>query len=223
MSRVAIKGLRELAGALGTGAAAALLASALGLALTFLAAGCTPPPTPYEPPAAHEREAERVEAARLGPGDVFELRVYGEKELSGTHRVAPDGTVHVPLVGTVKVIGMTPAEVVSLLEERFRDGFLREPNVSVFVKEYNSKRVFVLGAVHKPGTFPYDEHMSVVQAITLAGGFKDLADANGTVVTRVVEGAEKRFIVPVDSITRGEHANFVLKPGDIVFVPEGIL
>lgn len=220
MSRVATERLKDLGAAIATGAFAALLVAAL---LAITGAGCTPPPTPYEPPAEQEREAERVEAARLGPGDVFELRVYGEKELSGVHRVAPDGTVHVPLVGTVKVIGQTPAEVASQLEERFRGGFLREPNVTVFVKEYNSKRVFVLGAVQKPGTFPYDENMSVVQAITLAGGFKDLADPNGTVVTRVIDGEEQRFIVPVEHITRGEHANFVLRPGDIVFVPEGIL
>lgn len=199
---------------------AALLA---GVVAVLAGAGCTPPPTPYVPPAEDERAAERVEAARLGPGDVFEVRVYGEKELSGTHRVAPDGTISVPLVGTVDVIGLTPVEVGARLEERFRDGYLREPNVTVFVKEYNSKRVFVLGSVLKPGTFPYEENMSIVQALTLAGGFKDLADPNGTVVTRAVDGEDRRFIVPVEKITRGEHANFVLRPGDIVFVPEGML
>jgi polysaccharide export outer membrane protein len=195
----------------------------VGVVATLAGAGCTPPPTPYVPPAAEERAAERVEAARLGPGDVFEVRVYGEKELSGTHRVAPDGTISVPLVGTVDVIGLTPAEVGAKLEERFRDGYLREPNVTVFVKEYNSKRVFVLGSVLKPGTFPYEENMSIIQAITLAGGFKDLADPNGTVVTRAADGEDRRYIVPVEKITRGEHTNFVLRPGDIVFVPEGIL
>lgn len=191
--------------------------------VSFGAAGCSPPPTPYETPLEQEVEAERVDAARLGPGDVFEVRVYGEKELSGVHRVAPDGTVHVPLAGTVPVMGKTPVEVADALEERLRDGFLREPHVSIFVKEYNSKRVFVLGAVYKPGTFAYQENMSIVQAITIAGGFKDLADEDATVVTRVVAGKEQRFIVPVEQITRGERGNFVLKPGDIVFVPEGIL
>jgi len=200
-----------------------LLVAALLVGAAWGASGCTPPPTPYVPPAEEERAAERVEAARLGPGDVFEVRVYGEKELSGTHRVAPDGTVSVPLVGTVEVIGQTPVEVAAKLEERFRDGYLREPNVTVFVQEYNSKRVFVLGSVQKPGTFPYDENMSIVQAITLAGGFRDLAEPNGTVVTRSVGGEDRRFIVPVEEITRGEHANFVLRPGDIVFVPESVL
>lgn len=193
----------------------------LGLVALFPA--CTPLPTPYEAPKEAELQVQRELAARLGPGDVFEVRVYGEKELSGTHRVAPDGSVNIPLIGTVEVADRTPEEVSALVAERLRDGFLRDPSVTVFVAEYNSKRVFVLGEVHKPGTFTFQENMSVVQAVTLAGGFNEFADQDATVVTRVVEGAEKRYIVPVQAITRGEHANFVLRPGDIVFIPKRIL
>jgi polysaccharide export outer membrane protein len=92
--------------------------------------------------------------------------------------------------------------------------------VTVFVKESNSKKIFVLGEVQKPGTFPFENSMTVVQAITLAGGFKDLADKNRTVVTRVVDGTEKKFVVPVEAIGLGREQNVLLQPGDIVFVPE---
>ena len=194
-----------------------------GLALAFLCVSCSPAPTPYPTPQPPELKAVRELASRLSPGDVFEFRVYGEKELSGVHRVSSDGTVRIPLVGVVHVADLTPQAVAELATEKLRDGYLRDPHVTVFVAEYNSKKVFVLGDVATPGTFPFQENMSVVQAITLAGGFKDLADQDGTVVTRVVEGEEQRFIVPVEAITRGDRANFILRPGDIVFVPRSIL
>lgn len=195
------------------------------LSVVFLALllGCSPPPTPYTAALPDEVQAQRVSATRLGPGDVFELRVFEEESLSGEHRVASDGTVRVPLIGRVTVEGLTPEEIADRVAIRLRDGFLRAPHVTVFVQEYNSKRVFVLGQVRKPGTFPFQDDMSIVQAITLAGGLTELSDADATVVTRDVDGEERRFIVPVEAITRGERANFALRPGDIVYVPKSIL
>jgi polysaccharide export outer membrane protein len=90
----------------------------------------------------------------------------------------------------------------------------------VLIREYNSKKIFVFGEVQKPGTFPYEENMSIVQAITLAGGFTKIASKNGTQVTRIVEGREQKVRVPVEDIGVGRERNFSLKPGDIVFVPE---
>lgn len=159
----------------------------------------------------------------LGPDDVFEVRVYGEKELSGTFRVASDGTIDYPLVGAVKVAGKTPSEVTDLLEKGLEEGdFLKQPQVSVFVKEYNSKKISVFGQVKKPGTFPYQDGMTVVEAISQAGGFTSMAKKNDTTVIRMIEGQKKRFQVPVEAIGEGRAANFTLSPGDIVFVPERI-
>ena len=215
---------RSLVARSGRRPALALVGALLLAALLYDgSAGCTPPPTPYDPPAPKEREEEREDAARLGPGDVFDLRVFGQEELSGTHRVSPRGTILVPLIGSVSVVGLMPPEVAGLVAERLRDGYLREPHVTVFVQEYNSKRFFVLGAVAKPGSFAYQENMTIVEAIAIAGGFKDLANPDGTVVTRVIDDVERRYVVPVESISRGETPNFVLHPGDIVFVPERIL
>jgi polysaccharide export outer membrane protein len=103
------------------------------------------------------------------------------------------------------------------------DGFIRDPHVSVFVKEYNSKKVFVIGQVQRPGTFPFEERMNIVQAITQAGGFTPTAARDRTLVTRTIDGREVQIPVPVDRIATGEAVNFPLAPGDIVFVPEGIL
>ncbi len=159
----------------------------------------------------------------LGPGDVFEVSVYGEEKLSGMHRIAPDGAIQFPLINRVMVEGLTPNEIAEEIQRRLRDGFLREPSVSVFVKEYNSKKVFVLGEVQRPGTFPYTAGMNIVEAVSLAGGFKDSANANYVIVTRHSQKGDQRIAVPVKKITEGKAKNLGLQPGDIVFVPDTLL
>jgi polysaccharide export outer membrane protein len=104
-----------------------------------------------------------------------------------------------------------------------RAGFIRDPFVTVYIKEYNSKKIFVMGMVEKPGTFVFQDGMNIVQAITLAGGFSTTAVKNETIVTRVLNGGEQRIPVPVDEISAGRAKNFRLFPGDIVFVPESVL
>lgn len=177
------------------------------------------PPNAPEPPDRSVVQA----GARLGAGDVVEVRVYQEKDLSGLYRLASDGTFRFPLVGDVKAEGMTPGELGDALTQRLRDGYLRDPQVSVLVKEFNSKKIFVLGMVAKPGTFPYEDDMTIVQAVTLAGGLTPQAEKNGLVLTRTVEGAEVKFVVPLERIGMGREPNVVLQPGDIIFVPESWL
>lgn len=162
-----------------------------------------------------------VAPTALGPGDVFEVRVFGEQDLTGTHRVGSDGSINFPLVGRVEVAGRTAAEVSGLLEEKL-GAYVRTPHVSLFVKEFNSKKVYVLGQVARPGTFPYEDGMNIIQAVTLAGGFGKMADQNGTLVTRIVDSRELRLKVAVKDIGEGQAPNFELKPGDIVYVPETI-
>jgi polysaccharide export outer membrane protein len=164
-----------------------------------------------------------LQSATLGPGDVVEVRVYQEKELSGLFRVGVDGTFSYPLVGEVKARGTTSSSLARLLTDRLKSDYLREPQVSVFVKEFNSKKVFVLGEVRKPGTFRYEDKMTIVQAVTLAGGLKGLAAKDRLILTRIIEGAEQKFVVPFERISEGRTSNVFLQPGDIVFVPESWL
>lgn len=159
----------------------------------------------------------------LGVDDVFEVRVFGEAELSGSYRVGQDGTIDFPLIGEVSVLGAEPRAVAALVATRLREGgVLVSPQVSVFVQEYNSKRFSVLGAVGTPGNFEMRSGMTVVQAIGLAGGFSNLANRDGTYVTRQVNGRAQRFSVPVDRITSGQEEDFPLQAQDIVYVPERI-
>lgn len=164
-----------------------------------------------------------LQGASLGVGDVVEVRVYQEKDLSGLYRVEPNGKFTFPLVGDVQAEGMNPGDLSRNLTEQLKSGFLRDPQVSVFVKEFNSKKVFVLGEVARPGTFPYEDKMTIVQAVSIAGGMKSLAAKNSVVLTRLVDGAEKKFLVPFEEIGLGREPNIVLQPGDIIFVPESWL
>jgi polysaccharide export outer membrane protein len=191
-------------------------------ALIGLLTACSTPLTTSGPPTV-DLDQQMYYAATLGPGDIFEVRVYQDKDLSGKYRVAPDGSIDFPLVGRVKVEGMTPSAVADALRSSLADGYLKNPSITVFVLQYNSKKVFVLGQVNKPGTYAFEDDMNVVQAITIASGLAVRADEDGTIVTRLENGTEKRYQVPVDRISKGLAPNFTLKPGDIVFVPSSIL
>ena len=163
-----------------------------------------------------------MESTTLGPGDGFEVRVYQEPDLSGPYRVAADGSITFPLLGRVEVSNRGANEVGDLLTKRLRDGYLKSPQVTVLVREYTSKKVFVLGQVNRPGAVPYGEDMSIVGAIAAAGGITKLAAANRTTLTRVVDNKEQRTTVRVDDIGKGNERNVTLAPGDIVYVPESI-
>ena len=193
------------------------------VALCGLAAACKTASTTEYKKHAKVDLSEHLKKVGLGPGDVFELRVYREKELTGTHRISPEGDIDVPLIGRVKVDGMTPGEIGGVIASRLRDGYIRDPSVSIYPKEYNSKKIIVLGEVAKPGTFPFKNNMTVVEAITLAGGFKSSANKNYVVVTRKIEGKERRIEVPVQAITEGFASNLALNAGDIVFVADRLL
>ena len=173
--------------------------------------------------ATESRSAAEGSVSRgstLGPGDLVEVRVFQEADLSGAYRLSPEGTVDYPLCGKVQLGAMTSSQAADALTTCLANGYLRKPQVSVLIREYNSKKIFVFGEVQKPGTFPFEDNMTVIQAITLAGGFTKVASKNNTNVTRIVEGQERKIRVPVEDIGVGRERNFALRPGDIVFVPE---
>ncbi len=191
--------------------------------MSLLVSACVPASRAVAP-AALPSSASPLDlaAATLGAGDVFEARVFQEPELSGVFQIGPEGDVIFPLCKRVVVGGLTANGVAEKLRACLSEGYLRDPQVTVLVKEYNSKKVFVFGEVQKPGTFPYEEGMSIVQALTLAGGFTKSAAQNSTSVTRHVNGQEVKVKVNVQDIALGKAPNYRLEPGDIVFVPESL-
>lgn len=169
-----------------------------------------------------QANAPAASSTTLGPGDLIEVRVFEEADLSGPYRVAPGGTIDFPLCGKISVLGLNTSATADTLTRCLGEKYLKRPQVSVLLREYNSKKIFVFGEVQKPGTFPYEEDMSIIQAITMAGGFTKVASKNDIAVTRTVEGRETKIRVPVADIGTGREKNFRLQPGDIVFVPESI-
>ena len=164
-----------------------------------------------------------VRANTLGTGDFLEVRVYQEPDLSGIFRVSPEGVIDFPLCGKVRVTDLTPSLAADAINACLKQGFVRRPQVTVMVKEFNSKRIFVFGDVSKPGSFPYEEGMTIVAAVSAAGGFNRTAARNGVNITRLIDSRETRVPLRVEDIINGNEKNFVLQPGDIVFVPEGFL
>lgn len=196
---------------LGVVAVSALLS--LFSAIAF--AGCGPT-------AQHVQSRGHTEDdTTLGTGDLFDVRVYGEEDLSADYRVGQDGTIDFPLIGRLEVAGLEPGAVATLIQTRLREGhYFVSPHVSVVVREQNSKRISVLGAVSAPGSYPLRAGMGVVEAIGLAGGFTALANHDGTTITRDVSGELHRYAAPVDRITDGQEADIPLRAGDIIRVPE---
>jgi len=159
----------------------------------------------------------------LGVGDSFDVRVYGEEELSGKYQVTGDGMIDFPFIGRVEVVGKEPTQVAADIQTRLKEGgYLTNPQVSVLVTDYSSKHVSVMGAVAKPGIFPLTNGLTVVHALSLAGGLTAIASGNDVIVSRRIRGVIQRFRVPVDDVTEGRADDFPLQAGDIIYVPQRV-
>lgn len=186
------------------------------LALTLISAGAC-----FEPDHALIPPAKPVElTSGLSSGDVFEVRVFGEPEVGGTFQVQEDGSIVFPLIGRVEVVDKTQAEIAGLLEQRLADGYLRDPQVTVVLTARENFEVSVLGEVERPGTFGFVEQMTLVQAISDAGGLTEVARTRRVRLTRKTDAGQKTYEVSVKAITDGREPDILLQPGDIIFVPE---
>jgi protein involved in polysaccharide export with SLBB domain len=191
--------------------------SILVLALSLLSlAACGPAMRTVVEPQAPPPPVD----TSLGIGDSFEVRVFGEPDLTGLYKVGAEGNITFPLIGVVHVAGLEPQAAAKQIADQLREGMMRDPQVTVLVKEQSSKKIYVLGQVGHPGTFTYTPSMSVVEAITVAGGFTALAAKNDTTVTRQEAGKKTTLRVPVADIGEGRARNVYLQPGDIISVPE---
>jgi len=163
---------------------------------------------------------------RISPQDLLAVSVYQEEDLKKEARVSMEGKISFPLAGEVVVGGLTPLEAEAKIRDILKAQFV-DPQVSVEVKEYRARRVFVLGEVVKPGSYeiPPDRVLTVVEAIALAGGFTKYASPNHTRVVRRSNGGQQveSMVIPVASVTSGDkEKDMVLKPDDVVYIPETI-
>ena len=159
---------------------------------------------------------------RVGLDDTFDVRVYGEADLSGTFRVATDGTVDYPLAGRILVAGLRTGEIQQLLVSKLKDRYLKDPQVIVTVKDRNSQKISVLGQVAKPGQVGYYPNMTIVDAIASAGGFTGIAAKNSVNLRREVAGKIEMHVYPVADISEGRSQNVMVLPGDVLVVDERV-
>ena len=156
-------------------------------------------------PAADADEVEYT----LGPGDKLRITVFGEEDLSGEFEVTGNARVSLPLIGEVIVGGKTLRTAERLIEEKLRDGYLKEPQVSIDVLNY--RPFFILGEVKKPGKYPYVNGMTVLNAVAMAEGFTHRADEKDIMVRRSGDRDEEG---------RNVGLNEKVFPGDIIKVEE---
>lgn len=147
----------------------------------------------------------------LGTGDKLRVTVYGEDDLSGEFLVDGAGQIQLPLVGQVKAAGLTIHEFVDEVTTALKNGYLRNPRVSVEVLNY--RPFYIMGEVNKPGEYPYENGLSALGAVALAGGYTYRANDSYIYVRRSDSKDEVRM--PADAATR-------IYPGDIIRVPERI-
>jgi polysaccharide export outer membrane protein len=158
----------------------------------------------------------------VGEGDVLAVRVWKNPELSVEVPVRPDGMISVPLLNDVKAAGMTTDQLKADITKRLAE-FITAPDVTVVVLQANSKRVFVLGEVQHPGPIPLATQLTVLDAVSAAGGFTAFADDDDVrVIRRGPDGQELEFSFNYPKYVSGRApgSNIVLQPGDTVVVPE---
>jgi polysaccharide export outer membrane protein len=161
----------------------------------------------------------------IGPEDVLIVNVWRNQDLSKEVAVRPDGSISMPLVGDVHAAGLTGEELAKKISDRLKE-FVSTPTVSVQVKEVNSYFVFVTGEVMKPGKYPLKSYATVMQGISMAGGFTPFASRGQLRVLRYAangKGENSQISIPLNYADlikgQGTPGNFVLRSGDTIVVP----
>lgn len=164
------------------------------------------------------------EEYKIETGDILTITVYEQPDLATKARVGPKGDISFPLLGNVNLTGLTVSETEEKITSLLKEDYLVNPQVNVFIEEYHPKKVFVMGFVNKPGEYELfrDRPTTILEAITMAGGFKEGAAQNGTKIIRMEDEKEVTIPVKITDITNKgyKERDIVIKAGDIVVVPE---
>lgn len=208
------------------------------LFVCLLSAGCAasrraalPQGPSGQPPEAEEKAVESMlqqvrsnkSDYKISPGDLLEINLFQQTDFDRKQRVRRNGAISLPLTGSVKLAGLTVIEAETVLSEKLKE-YVVNPQVTIFIAEYGNKKVFVLGEVAKPGSFelPTEAGLTVIEAVSLAGGFTPIAAPDRTKIIRSVGGRNRSIPIEISAvIKRGEkHKDIPLEPDDIVYVPQ---
>ncbi len=156
----------------------------------------------------------------IGPDDILSVVFWRDKEMSADVVVRPDGRVTLPLVNDVVASGLTPEQ----LRERIREEaakYVEEPNVTVVVKQINSRKVFISGSIGRPGAYPLSGSITVLQMLSIAGGVTEFANDKKIMIMRTENGKPQALKFNLRDVQKGKNLqqNIELKPGDTIVVP----
>jgi polysaccharide export outer membrane protein len=156
----------------------------------------------------------------IGPEDVLGIVFWREAELSGDVTVRPDGRITLAVIGEMAAAGLRPEELQQQIQAKAKT-YVQDPNVAVVVRQINSRKIFVTGRVTTPGAYALRGPLTVMQALALAGGINDYADAKNINVLRIDGSKTKGFKFNYKDVSNGKklEQNILLQPGDTVVVP----
>lgn len=162
-----------------------------------------------------------VREYKIGPKDLLEIKVFELPELNQTVRVSEDGTITIPLLGQVKIEGLTKDELEQRISGLLEEKYLKNARVSVFIKEYQSKLVAVIGAVEKPGMYELVGRLTLLQMVSKAGGFKENASDRLFVLREGQDGATANIAIDLEDliINGNQKLNIPLQPNDVINIP----
>ena len=157
---------------------------------------------------------------QIGAGDQLRIEVWKEPDASSSVVVRPDGKISMPLLKEVQVVGLTPTQAEKVITQGLSKT-ITDPDVTVIVSGLNSKKIYAIGGVKKEGPIPYTYRMSIMQAISEAGGLTDYAKRKKIYVLRTENGVETKLQFNYDAALKGEHMeqNVAMLPGDTLVVP----
>lgn len=177
-------------------------------------------PRAAEDQPAAPKAATEDPSYEIGAEDQLNVNVWNEPNVSRTVPVRPDGKISLPLINDVQAVGLTPMQLAMSISEKLKK-FIADPQVTVIVTAINSRRYYIVGEMTRAGAFPLLPNMTVLQALSSAGGFSQFAKMKSIYVLRIVDGKSVKYPVNYKDLIKGIHPeqNIVLKPGDTVVVP----
>jgi len=179
-----------------------------------------------KPPATAAAAPPRPNDPALPPGyvigtdDVLSIVYWKDKDMSSDAQVRPDGRIALPLINEIVAAGLTPEQLREKLTEESKK-YMEDANITVVVRQINSRRVFITGEVNKPGPYPLTATTSVMQLIAMAGGLREYANSKKIIIMRTESGRAISLPFNYRDVTTGKRLeqNVELKPGDTVVVP----
>jgi polysaccharide export outer membrane protein len=180
-----------------------------------------PPPEAAASVAPGTTQEPRTTEHRLGPEDLLEISVFEVPQLNRTVRVTEGGTISLPLLGEMAVRGLTVSQLETNLREALARGYVEDPQVSVFVKEYRSRKVSVIGAVGAPGVYEILGPRTLLEVLSQAGGLTERSGGKIYILRDMKNNGEQRIAVNVADLmeNRDQSLNVPIEPGDIISIP----